>query len=344
MRAVFVRSTRGLLEFSLAVLCLWAAYWHTPVGALLRGGVAWILGVRSSARPLLAYYSGGAFTRGGVGPWGTRLPLPPLGASITPTLALGYAIHASLKQIPAAERGPANDLASLHGIPARALVDVREGPAACGRLMTRAAMSLSSQEGAVLSLFAGPEPARYAVERARAEGIRDPRLNDLARHLPPGFGDAIAASHDALALAVAYGLGWPVSERIAVSSGFGVRDHPILGIDKLHTGIDLPLPIGTPVRSVADGIVRRASEDAVNGRVLVLEHGYGVTTAYCHNAKLLVREGQEIARGAVIALSGNTGRSTGPHLHYQLELSDRPVDPLAFRPGLPASIAGGRVR
>jgi murein DD-endopeptidase MepM/ murein hydrolase activator NlpD len=267
-----------------------------------------------------------------------------LGAAVTPTLALGYAIHASLRQLPAAERAHAIELASLHGIAPRALVDVHDGPRACAQLMTRTALALSSEEGAVLSVFTGPEPARYALDRARAEGVRDPRLEDLARHLPPGFGDAVAAAHDALALTVAYGLGWPVSERIAVSSGFGVRDHPILGVDKLHTGIDLPLPIGTPVRSVGNGIVRRASEDAVNGRVLVLDHGYGVTTAYCHNAKLLVREGQEIARGAVIALSGNSGRSTGPHLHYQLELSDRPVDPLAFRPSLPASIAGGRAR
>ena len=344
MSAVFVRSTRGLLEFTLAVLCLWAAYWHTPVGALLRGGVAWILGVRTTARPLLAYYSGGEGANGVVRPWGTMLPLPPLGTAMTPALALGYAVHASLKQLPAGERAHANELAGLHGVAPRALVDVHDGPTACAQLMTRAALALSSEDAAVLSLFAGPEPARYALERARAEGIPDPRLEDLARHLPPGFGDSIAASRDALGLGVAYGLGWPVSERFAVSSGFGVREHPILGGERLHTGIDLPMPIGTPVRSVADGIVRRASEDAVNGRLLVLDHGYGVSTAYCHNAKLLVREGQQILRGSVIALSGNTGRSTGPHLHYQLELSDRPVDPLAFRMDLPASIAGGRGR
>ena len=70
----------------------------------------------------------------------------------------------------------------------------------------------------------------------------------------------------------------------------------------------------------------------MNGRLLILDHGHGVSTAYCHNEKLLVREGEKVHRGQVIALSGATGRVTGPHLHYQLELLGHPVDPLAFRP------------
>ena len=331
MSAVFVRSTRGLFEFSLAVLCLWAAYWHTPVGGLLRGGVAWILGVRSTARPLLAYYSGGAGTQSGIGPSGTLLPVPPVGVVLTPALALGYAVHASLTQMPAAHRASAQELAKLHAVSARSLVDAEEGAAACAKLVTRSAIALGSEEAGVLAVFTGAEPARYALERARAEGFRAPTLEQMSRHLPPGFRDAIAAAHDALGLGVAYGLGWPVPARTAVSSGFGVREHPLLGVDKLHTGVDFPLPVGTPVRSVADGFVRRASEDAVNGRVLVLDHGRGVTTAYCHNHKLLAEEGAAVVRGAVIALSGNTGRSTGPHLHYQLEVAERPVDPFAFR-------------
>jgi murein DD-endopeptidase len=331
MSAVFVRNTRGLFEFAVALLCLWAAYWHTPVGGLLRGGVAWVLGVRSTARPLLAYYSGGAGTQSGRGPSGATLPVPPIGTAITPALALGYAVHASLRDMAAAHRAPAQELARLHGISARSLVDAREGPAACAELISRSAMSLASEEGAVLGVFTGPEPARYVLERSRAEGIGEPTLEDMSRHLPPAFRDALAAAHDALGLGVAYGLGWPVPPRTPVASGFGIREHPLLGVDKLHTGIDFPLPEGTPVRSVADGFVRRASEDSVNGRLLVVDHGRGVTTAYCHNQKLLVEEGNWVPRGAVIALSGNTGRSTGPHLHYQLELAERPVDPFAFR-------------
>ncbi len=117
-----------------------------------------------------------------------------------------------------------------------------------------------------------------------------------------------------------------------MSSPFGYRLHPVLGMRKLHTGVDLSVRVGTEVHAVADGTVRRASKDGMNGRVLILDHERGVTTAYCHNSELLVRPGQRVARGELFARSGNTGRSTGPHLHYQLELSAQPVDPLRFRP------------
>ena len=90
--------------------------------------------------------------------------------------------------------------------------------------------------------------------------------------------------------------------------------------------------------------MRRASEDAVNGRVLVIDHGHGVTTAYCHNSRLVASEGAEVKRGQVVSRSGNTGRSTGPHLHFQLALLETPVDPLAFRPRPAQSLEGGVAR
>jgi murein DD-endopeptidase MepM/ murein hydrolase activator NlpD len=103
----------------------------------------------------------------------------------------------------------------------------------------------------------------------------------------------------------------------------------------MHTGVDLPLPQGTAVRTVAGGVVRRVGEDAINGKVLIIDHGHGVSTAYCHNQALEVRKGQVVTRGQIIARSGSTGRSTGPHLHYQLELGGAPVDPLRYRSALP---------
>ena len=111
----------------------------------------------------------------------------------------------------------------------------------------------------------------------------------------------------------------------------------------MHTGVDLSVPTGTAVSAVSAAVVRRASEDAVNGRVLVLDHGRGVTTAYCHNSELLVRPGQRVVRGETLSRSGNTGRSTGPHLHYQLELGAQPVDPLRFR-ARASAVAGDEVR
>lgn len=317
----------------MALLCVWAAWHHTPMGALLRRAGAKVFGSESSARPLLAYYSGGASLYSKAGSM-RRLPVLPRGLEITPTVALGVGLHATLKDLPASRRAHAESLAQANGIDPAALADKVKGPRACASLMEKLSKSLGSDDAAVFAAFAGLEPARYARDRVLAEGIRDPRLEDMQRHVPPGFEDSLATAHDALAFGVAYGLSWPVPDGTPISSGFGYRIHPVLGTRKLHTGIDLPLPVGTPVKAVADGVIRRASFDGVNGRVLVIDHGRGVTTAYCHNDALLVSEGDVVKRGAIVARSGNTGRSTGPHLHYQLELSNHPVDPLAYRPHL----------
>jgi murein DD-endopeptidase MepM/ murein hydrolase activator NlpD len=185
-------------------------------------------------------------------------------------------------------------------------------------------------EVALAALFCGAEPARFAQKRARAEG-RPPTLEELAAQLPPDFADPVALASQATTLGTAYALSWPVPEHTRVSSPFGVRNHPILGSRRMHTGVDLSVPAGTSVHATGPGVVARASEDAVNGRMIVVDHGRGVTTAYCHNDELLVRTGQPIERGAVIARSGNTGRSTGPHLHYQLGVGGAPVDPARYR-------------
>jgi murein DD-endopeptidase MepM/ murein hydrolase activator NlpD len=110
-----------------------------------------------------------------------------------------------------------------------------------------------------------------------------------------------------------------------------MREHPITGSPRLHAGVDLGTPRGTLVRAVEAGVVRRASSDEVNGRILVIDHGRGVATLYLHNDELLVANGDRVSRGQAIAHSGNTGRSTGPHLHYQVDLAGQPVDPLQFR-------------
>lgn len=327
---MFSSRARGLLDFCMAVLCLWAAYHHTPAGALVRRAAAWATGTRSTARPLLAYYDGVS---------GTSLSVPvvapqvPLARALTDAEALAWGTHLSLKGLEARAREPALALATELGVPPTALLDPAEGPAAARKLHTALEADFPHEEARLAALFAGRVPARYALERVQAEGGA-PTLERLARQLPPGFEGSSVGAAQALALATAFGLAWPVHEGAPVSSPFGERIHPVLGTRKMHTGVDLSVPTGTAVTAVSEAVVRRASEDAVNGRVLVLDHGRGVTTAYCHNSELLVRVGEKVARGQLIARSGNTGRSTGPHLHYQLELAARPVDPLKFRTAL----------
>jgi murein DD-endopeptidase len=308
---MFVRRSQGLFEFAMAALCVWAAYHHTPLGALARHLGAGLFGVRTTARPPLAYYaSTGRLEHRVV----SHLPAPIAGAE---RLALAFALQQHLQG-----GGPRPQLSN--------------GLAGARGQLERLERELGSQDAAVLALFAGREPARYAAERVRAEGVSAPALEDLARQLPPGFEDAVGAAGTTLAGGIVWGLGWPVPSGTKISSGFGMRRHPVLGSQRLHTGVDLPLPVGTPVRAAGRGVVRRASFDAVNGHVLVIDHGRGVTTAYCHNDALAVRAGEVVEAGQVISLSGNTGRSTGPHLHYQLELDGRPVDPLRYRRSAPA--------
>jgi len=327
---MFPRRVKGLLDFCMATLCLWAAYHHTPAGALVRKAAAWATGTRSSARPLLAYYDGVS---------GTSVTSPlvapelPLARRLTDAEALAWGTHLALKSVDDRAREPVLALASELGVSSAALLDVKEGPGAAGTLHAALAKDFPGDEARLTALFAGRVPARYALERVRAEGGA-PTLERLASQLPPGFEDASVGAAQALALATAFGLAWPVHESARVTSPFGERHHPVLGRRKLHTGVDLGVPVGTAVVAVADGVVRRASEDAVNGRVLVVDHGRGVTTAYCHNSELLVTVGQRVTRGQRVARSGDTGRSTGPHLHYQLELAARPMDPLKFRTAL----------
>ncbi|NTX65975.1 M23 family metallopeptidase [Myxococcus sp. CA051A] len=324
---MFPSRARGLLDFCMAVLCVWTAYHHTPAGALVRKASAWAFSSKSTARPLLAYYDGMT---------GTSLVAPMLAPEVslvrplTDAESLAWGTHLALKGLDARAREPFAVLAQELGIPMDRLLDPVEGPVAARRLHAALEADFPREEARLTALFVGRIPARYAQERVVAEGGA-PTLESLNRQLPPGFETASVGAAQALALSTAFGLAWPVSESARVTSPFGERHHPVLGMRRMHTGVDLSVPTGTAVSAVAEGVVRRASEDAVNGRVLVLDHGRGVTTAYCHNSELLVRVGERVERGQLIARSGNTGRSTGPHLHYQLELASRPMDPLKFR-------------
>ncbi|MBF0519086.1 MAG: M23 family metallopeptidase [Nitrospirae bacterium] len=115
-----------------------------------------------------------------------------------------------------------------------------------------------------------------------------------------------------------------------ISSGFGWRTHPMSGRSEYHTGVDLPMSPGSSVRATADGIVVYADWSSGNGRLVILEHGFGFTTCYAHNSEIAVKVGQMVKRGDVIAYSGSTGNSTGPHVHYEVWKDNVPIDPQPF--------------
>ncbi len=120
-------------------------------------------------------------------------------------------------------------------------------------------------------------------------------------------------------------LGWPVEGKF--SSGFGMREHPLYGSQRFHSGVDLSTQRGTPVKATADGIVSVAGFGTGNGNVVVVEHGHGFSTVYAHNDRNAVQVGQTVKRGDVIAYAGATGAATGVHVHYEVWRDGRPVNP-----------------
>jgi murein DD-endopeptidase MepM/ murein hydrolase activator NlpD len=118
---------------------------------------------------------------------------------------------------------------------------------------------------------------------------------------------------------------WPVEGR--VTSGFGEREDPFNGEGAFHAGLDISAPTGTVVRATGDGLVDSAASVSGYGREVIVDHGHGVRTVYGHLSGMIVLAGQHVVRGQVIGFVGQTGRSTGPHLHYEVRINNVPVNP-----------------
>jgi len=177
----------------------------------------------------------------------------------------------------------------------------------------------------------GPE-----VESLVGEGPAVPTLEDLLASLDATIGDrsrqlaaleTLILSRE-LARQVVPG-GRPV-ESGYISSFFGKRADPFTGESAFHAGIDFAGAPGTRVLAVADGVVSYAGRDRGYGKLVEITHGGGYVTRYAHNASVLVQPGHTVRRGDAIALMGSTGRSTGPHVHFEVLRDGRPVNPMSF--------------
>ena len=116
----------------------------------------------------------------------------------------------------------------------------------------------------------------------------------------------------------------PVKDKFRFTSGFGQR------WGRLHAGTDFAAPIGTPVYSTADGVVVSAGWASGYGRLIKIQHEFGIETRYAHLNKIGVKVGQRVSRGERIGDMGNSGRSTGPHLHYEVRVGGTPVNPMTY--------------
>lgn len=202
-----------------------------------------------------------------------------------------------------------------------------------------AAAQLAVANGADLVECCGDDPVRRQVAVAVV-----PRSNLLRLVVPRVHAQAAAAlmaavpgfaSADALGVAAQPGGGgvgrlWPVAGR--VSSGFGIRTHPLRGTARLHAGLDLAAASGTPIRAAATGVVIAAGYRGGYGYAVDLRHPDGFITRYAHQSRLLVRAGQRVAAGQVIGVVGSTGASTGPHLHFEVRTASGPIDPRRWLP------------
>ncbi|NMA68310.1 MAG: M23 family metallopeptidase [Desulfitobacterium sp.] len=124
---------------------------------------------------------------------------------------------------------------------------------------------------------------------------------------------------------------YPIKGEIKISSEFGRRKNPFGGYsNEFHNGVDFPCNYGTEVYATGKGVVKVSGYNRVYGRTIEIDHGNGIETIYAHNSRLLVKVGDKIEKGQLIAYSGNSGRSTGAHLHYGVRVNGKTVDPLKF--------------
>ncbi len=125
----------------------------------------------------------------------------------------------------------------------------------------------------------------------------------------------------------------PVSNKdlTRVASGFGTRIDPVYKVNKFHAGLDFTAPQGTPIYATADGVVKESDYNAGGyGNHVVINHGFGYETLYGHMVRIKARNGQKVKRGEVIGYVGSTGKSTGPHCHYEVHRNGQPVDPVYY--------------
>lgn len=192
----------------------------------------------------------------------------------------------------------------------------------------RVMAKLSAPKGDSIVGIGGPEPQddvkrEFNEIQQRIDEVR--RQIDLRRESQEEIQGIL---NDQRSLLAAKPSGWPVKGWL--TSNFGMRRDPFNGRRKMHEGLDIAARSGTAVVSTADGIVSSIRTESGYGKVVVVDHGYGYRTIYGHNSRIYVKVGQRVRRGDRIAAVGNTGRSTGSHVHYEVRLNGVPVNPKKY--------------
>lgn len=123
---------------------------------------------------------------------------------------------------------------------------------------------------------------------------------------------------------------WPIDGHYTITSNYGMRVHPITGVYKLHTGVDISASMGTEFTAIANGVVVKAEYNSAYGNMVIIDHGGGVQTLYAHGSEIVATLGQVVNAGDVILKVGSTGYSTGPHAHFEVRINGNPMNPLDY--------------
>lgn len=166
-----------------------------------------------------------------------------------------------------------------------------------------------------------------AVETGQMVATSAPVAAPATRAVIPGFGQSKVSIPSRM----------PV-DGASLSSSYGMRTHPVLGGRRAHKGVDLAMPTGTPIYATADGMISRADWYSGYGLYVAIEHGGEIQTRYGHMSRLNVAAGQQVRKGDIIGYVGSTGRSTGPHLHYEVRIAGSAVNPLPYMNGIAPSL------
>ena len=340
---------RGLFDFLLMSVLLFAVYAMTPLGAIIETGINVARGQKD--RPSwLATFKGRETA-----------------VSVSETAVADASVAEGKVPVPiatAAEKHKVDveslaALVSVHGACTATGCDLATPPrtttvwppaAGKPRLSAdEAAQALAAAikehghnpELAVEALFVGSIPLKLALSQAERSSLDN--ANDVEAHAsfftPSVRRGPLQGALATLAVYRLRTLAWPADPSFRITSPFGDRIHPVTGKPSFHNGTDLGTPVGTPLYAAHHAGVKRQSKDSISGNYVVLDHGLGIETVYCHLDAAGVTEGTRVRRKDTIGLSGATGRITGPHLHYILRVHDKPID--AEKVGESPTRAGG---
>lgn len=209
----------------------------------------------------------------------------------------------------------ANEVTALYGLRQDRMAAEARGQAAAKAAAAPTPVSLAQADNVSQQQIAHSIDEFYALRTEALSGR-------VSRALEGGLTSSFDGDWTVLADAPSM---WPLQGRIA--SSFGEREDPINGEGAFHSGLDIDAPYGTPVRAAGDGDVSSANMGAGYGREVVLDHGHDILTVYGHLSAIAVMPGQHVIRGQVIGYVGQTGRATGPHLHYEVRVHNVPVNP-----------------